>query len=339
MQEKSPKLSVIVPMWGVEKYIDKCARSLFESTLDDMEFVFVDDCTPDKSVEVLQGVIEEYPNRKSQTVIVRHEVNKGLPQARKTGVAAAHGEWISHCDSDDWVAPDMYEKMLKTAGEKGADLVCCDFIYQSDDEILWRPTYDKNKSPEELRKDLMACKVSNAVWNKIVHRSIYETNEIYYPKETMDEDDVFVSQWSYYASHCEYVHECLYYHYANPESVTHQKDRNKYLKGINERITNSKWIIGFLESKKEDDVAEALLFYKRCVKQLVFTRGYGFKNYLEMLNTYSEVNKDMLFSNNYSILNRLLAFLMFISFPIPFYQLAISFLACASSLVHKMSNK
>lgn len=119
MQEKRPKLSVIVPMWSVEKYIAKCARSLFESTLDDMEFVFVDDCTPDKSVEVLQGVIEEYPKRKSQTIIVRHEVNKGLPQARKTGVAAAHGEFITHCDSDDWVAPEMYEKMLATANGGG----------------------------------------------------------------------------------------------------------------------------------------------------------------------------------------------------------------------------
>ena len=110
-----PKLSVIVPIWGVEKYIEKCARSLFESDLDDMEFIFVDDCTPDKSIELLEALMEQYPERKKQSSIVRHEVNKGLPQARKTGFEASRGEFVTYCDSDDWVAPSMYSKMLATA--------------------------------------------------------------------------------------------------------------------------------------------------------------------------------------------------------------------------------
>ena len=339
MQKSRPKLSVIVPMWGVEKYIAKCARSLFESTLDDMEFVFVDDCTPDKSVEVLQGVIEEYPNRKCQTIIVRHEVNKGLPQARKTGVKAAHGEWITHCDSDDWVAPTMYEKMLASASGEGYDLVCCDFVYQSDNEVLWQPTYDANKTSEELRKDLIACKVSNAVWNKIVHSSLYDSHEIYYPKETMDEDDVFVCQWAYYASRCGYVHECLYYHYANPESMTHEKNKAKLLKGLNDRITNRKWIVNFLETQHDNDVTEALLQYKRSVKQFIFSKGYGWNNYREMLATYPDVNKTLLYSGNYSIINRTLSFLMLISFPIPFYQVAMGLLRGARAIVHKVRKR
>lgn len=339
MQEKRPKLSVIVPMWGVEKYIEKCARSLFESTLDDMEFVFVDDCTPDKSVDVLQRIMEEYPNRKKQTIIVRHEVNKGLPQARKTGVAVAHGEWITHCDSDDWVAPNMYEKMLATAASGGYDLVCCDFIYQSDNEILWQPTYSENKTSEELRKDLLAFNVSNAVWNKLVHRSIYDIHEIYYPKETMDEDDVFVCQWAYYATRCGYVHECLYYHYANPESMTHVKDRKKILKGLNDMITNRKWIVNFLESQNDSDVTEAKLRYKLSVKQAIFARGYGWNNYRGMLNTYPEANKELLFSNSNSKLNRTFIFLMFISFPIPFYQMAMRTLRGARYITHKIRGK
>lgn len=335
MQERRPKLSVIVPMWGVEKYIAKCARSLFESTLDDMEFVFVDDCTPDRSVEVLQEVIEKYPNRKNQTIIVRHEVNKGLPQARKTGVAAAHGEWITHCDSDDWVAPSMYEKMLATASGGTYDLVCCDFVYQSDNEVLWQPTYDTDKTDEELRMDLIACRVSNAVWNKIVHRSIYDSHDIYYPKETMDEDDVFVCQWAYYASRCGYVHECLYYHYANPESMTHEHSREKLLKGLNDRIINSKWIVGFLESKNDKALSFAVLHYKRIVKQIILSRGYGLRNYREMLLTYYDSNKVLLFSKNFSIINRTLTFLMFISFPMPFYQLSMRLLGVARGFVHK----
>lgn len=218
----------------------------------------------------------------------------------------------------------------------GYDLVCCDFVYQSDNKVLWKPTYDENNSSDELRKDLIACRVPNAVWNKIVNRSIYDLHEIYSPKETMDEDDVFVCQWAYYASRCGYVHECLYFHYANPESMTHEKSREKILKGLNDRITNRKWIVNFLESKDDDDVSEAKMRYKRSVKQFIFSKGYGWKNYREMLCTYPEANKELLFSNRNSIINRTLTFLMFISFPIPFYQIAMYLLRGARYIVHKL---
>ena len=81
------KVSVCIPVYGVEKYIERCARSLFEQTMkDDIEFIFVDDCTPDKSIEILQKVLEEYPERKNQVKIIRHETNKGLTGARNTAL-------------------------------------------------------------------------------------------------------------------------------------------------------------------------------------------------------------------------------------------------------------
>ena len=81
-----PKVSVIIPVYGVEKYIERCARSLFEQTLEDMEFIFVNDCTKDNSIDILLRVIDEYPKRKSQVHILNHEFNKGLPVARQTGI-------------------------------------------------------------------------------------------------------------------------------------------------------------------------------------------------------------------------------------------------------------
>ena len=98
-----PKVSVIIPVYGVEKYIEKCARSLFEQTLDDIEYLFVDDCTPDKSVDILKHILEEYPHRKSQVVIHRMEQNSGQAVVREWGVKNAKGDFIIHCDSDDWV--------------------------------------------------------------------------------------------------------------------------------------------------------------------------------------------------------------------------------------------
>ena len=83
---KVKKVSIIIPIYGVELFIERCAISLFEQTLDDIEYIFVDDCTMDKSVQILQGIIAKYPQRKDNVFIIRHEKNKGLASARKTGL-------------------------------------------------------------------------------------------------------------------------------------------------------------------------------------------------------------------------------------------------------------
>lgn len=90
------KVSVIVPVYKVEKYIERCARSLFNQTLDDIEYIFVDDCSPDRSIEILNQVIGDYPRRKDQVQIIHHASNQGLALARQTGLKAATGEYIAH---------------------------------------------------------------------------------------------------------------------------------------------------------------------------------------------------------------------------------------------------
>ena len=77
-----PKVSVSVPIYNVEKYIEKCVRSLFEQTLDDIEYIFVNDCTPDKSMDILRRVLVEYPQRQEQVKVIDHKVNKGSATVR-----------------------------------------------------------------------------------------------------------------------------------------------------------------------------------------------------------------------------------------------------------------
>ena len=84
------KVGVVVPIWNVAPYIERCAESLMSQTLDDMQFVFVDDGSPDNSIEILNTVLDRYPERKEQSIVVRHEINKGLPTARKTGLEHTH---------------------------------------------------------------------------------------------------------------------------------------------------------------------------------------------------------------------------------------------------------
>ena len=125
--KKNP-VSIIVPIYNVEKYIERCIRSLFEQTMDDVEYIFVDDCTPDQSMAILRHLMEEYEFRNLNIKIISHEHNKGLPSARNTGLAAATGDYIFHCDSDDWMEKDAMEKMYQAAQANQADIVWCDWF-------------------------------------------------------------------------------------------------------------------------------------------------------------------------------------------------------------------
>ena len=103
------KVSVIIPVYGVEKYIERCAISLFEQTLDSIEYIFINDCTPDKSIDILKGIIAKYPKRAPHVRILNMLRNSGQAAVRITGLKNTKGNYIAHCDSDDWVDKNFYE--------------------------------------------------------------------------------------------------------------------------------------------------------------------------------------------------------------------------------------
>lgn len=128
MNGSGMRVSLLIPVYNVEAYLERCAVSLFEQTYPRIEFVFVDDCTQDRSMDVLRETMARYPDRAGDVRIVRHETNLGLAAARKTGVDAATGDYIMFVDSDDWLERDAVEKTLNVAEESGADMVACGFI-------------------------------------------------------------------------------------------------------------------------------------------------------------------------------------------------------------------
>lgn len=118
---------MIIPVYNVGKFIERCVRSLMEQTMDNVEYIFVDDASPDNSIQILQKVIADYPNRRDNVRILTHAENKGLPAARNTGLAVATGEYIFHCDSDDFVEKDLLSTLYETARNENADIVWSDY--------------------------------------------------------------------------------------------------------------------------------------------------------------------------------------------------------------------
>ena len=125
------KVSICVPVYGAELFMAKTARSLFAQTYSDIEYIFVNDCTKDRSIDILRETLEEFPHRKSQTHIIEHEENKGLSATRHTAVLHATGDYFFHFDDDDYLEPDAIARYVEKAEETQADMVMADynFIY------------------------------------------------------------------------------------------------------------------------------------------------------------------------------------------------------------------
>lgn len=222
-----PKVSVIIPVYGVEKYIERCARSLFEQTLDDIEYIFVDDCSPDKSIEILNKVIADYPQKTPNIKIIQHKKNEGLPIARQSGWKVATGEYIANCDSDDWVDSALYEMMYKTAVDKTADIVVCDLKITdgiSCENIIKGLLRDK-LSKEKAAKDMIYLRTTWSLCNKLICRNLYIGLKEY-PKAYMGEDMAVTLPVLEACNTVAFCNNVYYYYFINTNSASRQTTLN-----------------------------------------------------------------------------------------------------------------
>ena len=262
-----PKVSVVIPIYGVEKHIERCARSLFEQTLDDIEFIFVNDCTNDRSIAILKRVLNEYPNRFHKTLILNHEVNKGSAYARRTGIEVATGDYIIHCDSDDWVDKEMYEIMYKTATEFNADVVSCDYQCHTGEKVirLMREHVEENR--DEFIKNIMTQKSHWVLWNKMFRRhNLF--GMITYPTQNMGEDMAIVLQWVYFCNIIKHIQKPLYYYYTNEESITNIKDENASVRRFSQTYDNVKIVESFYKAQKDYNIFKSSINWLKLICKL-----------------------------------------------------------------------
>jgi len=218
-----PAVSVIIPVYGVEKYIERCARSLFEQTLEDLEYIFVDDCSFDDSITVLKKVIEDYPLRKSQIKILTMPFNSGIAAARRKGIENSTGDYLIHCDSDDWVECDMYERLLNKAKEDSSDIVVCDYFEEIGEQIIYRQVLHG----EDLCASVLLSNAS--LWNRLIHRNCVFSEDIVYPIENIAEDCALFFQYATKASKYSYINKAYYHYVRRKDSILGVRTNEKLL--------------------------------------------------------------------------------------------------------------
>ena len=176
-----PKVSVIVPVYNVEKYLERCLRSLITQTLSEIEIITVDDGSQDNSKKIIEKYIKIYPDK----IKYLYKENGGLSSARNFGIPYAKGEYIAFLDSDDYIEPTMYEEMYNTAKTENADMVECDFIWEYPDKQKYDCGQIYNGKKEALEKARVVA------WNKLIKREILEKEKIEFPYGLRYEDVEF----------------------------------------------------------------------------------------------------------------------------------------------------
>ena len=260
-EDQTPKVSVIVPVYGVEKFVEHCAVSLMEQTLDGIECIFVDDCTPDSSVDIIRNVISRYPERDAR--IVSHSENRGLPTARNTGLELATGKYVFHCDGDDWIEPDMLEKMYAVAENANADIVYCDFYlsYEKNERYMSKPCLESRE--ELLRQGFLSGAMKYNVWNKLVRRSLYTDNGILFPDGHSMGEDMTMIRLTACAERVKYLPEALY-HYVQTNSSAFSKTQS--LKQLDDIQYNVDATVSFLREKYGDNIEDDIRNFKLSIK-------------------------------------------------------------------------
>lgn len=224
------KLSVIVPVYNMasDGKLNYCMDSLVNQTVQDMEIIAVDDASTDNSLEILREYEAQYPGR---VKVIHYEVNKRQGGAKNAGLQAAGGEWIGFIDSDDWVTPDYYEKLIGKAEETGADMVGCDYSLVSEHTMKVGRVVKNNSAEQtgELTKEKHKKHIlrSGSMVIKVYRHAVIKENRLDFPEGIFYEDNCAGPVWSLYFTHFEKVEEPLYYYYQHQVSTVHHVSEDK----------------------------------------------------------------------------------------------------------------
>lgn len=215
------KISVIVPVYNVEKYLRKCLDSIIYQNLREIEIIIVNDCSPDNSLKIIQ----EYTKKDERIILVNKEKNEGIASTRNSGLEIARGEYILYIDSDDWIEQNYFKDMYELAIKNNADVVISDFyvdyggtklFYKIDQYGETGQEIDKRKAIETLGGGQSAY----ALWNKLIKREVYEKNKLRFFNGVYTGEDLLTSILFYVSNKIVKLNKAYLHYVQNQGSIT-----------------------------------------------------------------------------------------------------------------------
>jgi glycosyltransferase involved in cell wall biosynthesis len=219
----APKVSIIVPVYNVEKYLRRCVDSILAQTFTEFECVLVDDCSPDGS----PGICNEYAAKDARVRVIHNGRNLGSSLARKAGIEASSAPYIQFVDSDDWIESEMTERLYARAQKEKADIVLCD-VLRDDQYVEPIPLFHdiRGMNKDDIIKLLMIKESLGGLWCKLCARKLFDRLE--FPTHQYNEDAVVSVQLFLNACNIAYETSFMYHYCRNSASLcSSPKRRNK----------------------------------------------------------------------------------------------------------------
>jgi len=260
-----PKVSIIVPVYNAEKYIERCIRSLREQTLEDIEIIIVDDSSTDRSLEICKGIAAE-DNR----IKVIHKINEGAGLARNAALEIATGEYIGFADSDDHVKKEMFATLYRKAKEYDSDLVMSGVLFVDGNmfsekgECVRKIYFDKDthfdteERLKELRMGIVGAlpddeddsKYGMSIWKNLFRHEIIKKNNITFQSERkmLSEDALFMIDYISCINKATGIDQAFYYYCRNEDSISKSYKKDRFEKSL--------VFVGEVEKRFENDIAE-----------------------------------------------------------------------------------
>lgn len=297
------KVSILVPLYNVEKYVRRCVESLFSQTYHNIEYVFVNDCTPDKSMEIIDDCINKYGIR-DKCKVISHQQNQGICASRNDCLANASGDYFLFVDSDDYIDRDMVELLVAAAIRDNADISGCGYIEEYDDhsvEIPQKYTNDYN----EMLKAITVLKLKGVMWKLLIKRSIVVDNHIrFMPEKNMVDDYLFCCQVFYYSHRFAGVDKCMYHYIQfNPNNYSQRTFYN-----INHQAEAIREAERFYKEKGVYDIVKKELYIRKFIAKkplLMDKKCIDVKKWREIFPETNDAWKELKFSKGNQFVFRL----------------------------------
>ena len=283
IMKQTIQVSILMPIYKVEQFLEKTLDSIFTQTYPYLDYVFVNDCSPDNSLQVLIDTIKKHGVEKERYTIINHDQNEGIAVSRTDCIAHAKGDYVFFVDSDDWIEKDAVEQMIAATQSGTIDIVGCDFMK---DFLSGKTTYHHENYAESCRENLYRClnyDIATVLWKLLIRRSLFDSFTIT-PHVDIVEDYIMSVTLYYYANSFAHLPKA-FYHYVqyNQARVSLQTlwSVNMHIKGVEE-------VEAFCRDKDlyDEDVEHKLLLRKFNIKSNFLTKQL--LDYQSYRNTFPE---------------------------------------------------
>ncbi len=231
------KLSVIIPIYSVSDYVERCLNSVMAQTYPDFECIIINDCTPDDSIEKCERMIADYDGP-IEFKILHHEYNRGLSAARNTGTDAATGEYIYYLDSDDWISNDCIQRMVNVANQDDDIEMVMGGIERVGDDIQWNHFLSEGIYTSDFIEYACQYKIYTMAWNKLLKLDFIKSHNLSFKEGLLHEDVLWSIQVACFLKKMAAIEDKTYFYRIRENSIQTNKSKEFHLKHLGDVKTS-----------------------------------------------------------------------------------------------------